>query len=459
MFSGVPVRAGSDCGHWYGRCGHFYGHGRHCKKTAAPYRKRKLPNSYKFKWKRQKLKKSITFTVDIESDYRKHWVRGKHMVLWVLGLSAAFAVALNGTMVMPAIVLAMQGLPGYDEGLATAVASAELAGVAIYGLFLAGVVMRLGRSGVIGAIVLTLIGQLISYFVTDPLLMSGARFVAGLGEGAIFGIVTSQIAAIANAERIWGALNFIGGIAMGILLFIVSILAGDGGGHGPVFLCLAVFVLIMMPVFLFTSRGASKPVEPHDAVPMQRMRLVLCLIMVALVYAVQAGQWAICGIIGARSALGASQIGFYLAVSSILGFIGAAIPALVHAKSLRLPAIFLGLVLMGGSLYAFFFYTGSLVFVGAQTFLNIGFYIVTPFVTGLLTEHDKDGSLLSRVLVVAIVGAAIGTGAAGSILTAWGPTGFAEIFLGLLAVTAICGVAIFGPLHPRKAALSRPLAE
>ena len=43
----------------------------------------------------------------------------------LLTLSAAFAAALNGTMVMPLIVLALSRIPGISEGTATAIAAAE----------------------------------------------------------------------------------------------------------------------------------------------------------------------------------------------------------------------------------------------------------------------------------------------------------------------------------------------
>jgi hypothetical protein len=66
---------------------------------------------------------------------RPERLAGKTRLLWTLGLSAAYAVALNGTLIMPVIVSSMSKLAGYGEATASIVASAELAGIAIYEIF------------------------------------------------------------------------------------------------------------------------------------------------------------------------------------------------------------------------------------------------------------------------------------------------------------------------------------
>jgi hypothetical protein len=87
------------------------------------------------------------------------------------------------------------------------------------------------------------------------------------------------------------------------------------------------------------------------------------------------------------------------------------------------------------------------VFVAAQVFVNIGFYVVTPFVTGILTENDADGSLMARTLIVAIVGAAVGTAVAGPIFAGSGPSAVALACLLPLAAAAACATIVFGHLH------------
>ena len=372
---------------------------------------------------------------------------GRHaMIWWILGLSAAYAVALNGTMVMPVVVLAMSKLAGYDEGLATVVASAELAGIAIYGIFLAGLAARSWKAVAIAGIVAVAGGEALSFWLHSPWLLAGARLAAGLGEGAIFSLVCMNLASLANAERLWGAISLIGGTAMGLLLFVVSLMP-LGQNSAPVFLVIAGFSILMAPVFILLSRRPTSMAAASIHARLDRRRMLLTMVVVFLVYAVQAAQWAICGYVGERVGLSGGEVGFYLAVSSLAGFIGAVVPTMNRDKAKRLPLVLMGFLIMGVAIFFLFNIFTAFVFVTTQVFVNIGFYVVTPFLTGVLTENDPDGSLMSRVLVVAIVGATVGTAVAGPILVAAGPSAVAWSCLVPLVVAAVLAMLVFGHLH------------
>ena len=368
------------------------------------------------------------------------------MILWILGLSAAYAVALNGTMVMPVVVLSVSRLAGYDEGMATIVASAELAGIALYGIFLPRLANRSWQLVAPGGFVTVLAGETASFWLQSPWPLAAARLATGLGEGAIFSLVCVNLASLANAERLWGALSLIGGSTMGLLLFVVSLMPTEESG-ARVFLILAAFAAIMAPLFVLIARRVpAMPVATHHS-RLGRGRMTLMMIVVLLVYAVQAGQWAVCGYVGEAVGLSGGEVGFYLAVSSLAGFLGAIVPSLTRDKAKRLPAVLSGLLVMAVSIYLLFNWLTPPVFVAAQVFVNIGFYIVTPFVTGILTENDADGSLMARTLIVAIVGAAVGTAIAGPIFAGSGPGAVALACLLPLAAAAACATIVFGHLH------------
>lgn len=376
---------------------------------------------------------------------RKPW-GATAMILWILGLSAAYAVALNGTMVMPVVVLAMSKLAGYDEGLATVVASAELAGVAIYGIFLPKLAVRSWRPVAIVGLLAVILGEAASFWQQTPALLAGARFVTGLGEGAIFSIVAMNLASLANAERLWGALALIGGTAMGILLFVVSLMPHQEA-EAPVFLTLTLFAALMAPLFLLIAKRPMAMERATAHSKLDRSKMLLTMVIVFMVYAVQAGQWAICGYVGERVGLSNAEVGFYLAVSSLAGFVGAIVPSMTQDKSKRLPFVMLGFLVMAVSVYYLFNIFTPVVFISTQILVNVGFFIVTPFVTGVLTENDPDGSLMSRILVIAIVGATLGTAVAGPVFVSAGPAAFAWSCLLPLGLAAICAVMVFGHLH------------
>jgi predicted MFS family arabinose efflux permease len=233
---------------------------------------------------------------------------------------------------------------------------------------------------------------------------------------------------------------------MGLLLFVVSLMTLKPDS-APVFLAIAAFTVIMAPFFIFLGRRPRTMPAATGESRLDRGKMLLTMVVVFLVYAVQAAQWAICGYVGERVGLSGGEVGFYLAVSSLLGFVGAIVPSLTRERSMRLPSILFGFLVMAVAIYFLFNLFTAFVFVTTQVFVNIGFYIVTPFLTGLLTENDADGSLMSRTLVVAIVGATVGTGVAGPILVATNASIFAWSCLLPLVVAAVLGTIVFGHLH------------
>jgi DHA1 family inner membrane transport protein len=368
------------------------------------------------------------------------------MIWWILGLSAAYAVALNGTMVMPVVVLSMSKLAGYDEGLATIVASAELGGIALYGIFLPGLAARSWKAVAVAGLIAVAAGEASSFWLHSAWPLAGARLLTGLGEGALFSIVSMNLSSLANAERLWGALALIGGTTTGLLLFIVSLLP-QYADSAPVFLVIATFAVLMAPLLILIARKPpAMPTASHHA-RLDRRRMLLTMTVVFLVYAVQAAQWAVCGYVGERAGMSNGEVGFYLAVSSLAGFVGAIVPSVTRDKSRRLPFVLAGFLIMAVSIYFLFNRFTPAVFVASQVLVNVGFYVVTPFLTGVLTENDADGSLMSRILVVAIVGATIGTAVAGPILVAAGPAALAWACIAPLALAALLGAAVFGHLH------------
>ena len=360
----------------------------------------------------------------------------------IIGLSAAFATALNGTMVMPLIVMAMNRIPGISESTATLIASAEIGGIALYCLLLP----RLVRHGhfrvALGGVLALVIGELLSHFAQDIGTLSATRLLAGLGEGALFSLITHDVAAEAEAERIWGMINLIGGVCMGCLLYFLSTLS-PSAERGPIFLWLAAFGALLAPLVFLIQPKTEQEERTKAPVLLPKSIIALILFVIFLVYGVQAGQWAVSGYMGELSRIPVSSVGLFLAISSIAGFVGAIVPALTRNPSNRLRWVALGLAIMGAALYVFFNVTGSRAFLIGQILVNVGFYMATPFMTGLLTESDKDGVLVMRTLIIAMLGAGVGTALTGELFADGGPGLFSFLAIAVIGVVLICAVKVF----------------
>jgi MFS transporter, DHA1 family, inner membrane transport protein len=364
----------------------------------------------------------------------------------VFSLAAAFAAALNGTMVMPLIVLALTRIPGIDEGAATAIAAAELAGIALYCLLLPRLVQRARRLTKGFGLLALIVGELATQQFDSIAWLVAARLLAGLGEGALFSLVSAGVAAEANAERIWGQINLVGGLAMGLMLYGLSMLP-PATDRGPIFFWLAAMGFLMAPGVLSLQPKAAEPTASSVA-PLKALQKGQIWTVVALVYGVQAAQWAVSGYLGEMAQLPGPRVGLYLSLSSIVGFVGAVVPSLSRDPKRRLQFVLQGFTVMALALLLFFNMLNDAAFLTGQIGVNIGFYMVTPFVTGLLTESDRDGSLVLRTLVVALTGATVGTALAGELYTRMGPWPFSVVCIVIVALGMGAAWRVFRHLTP-----------
>ena len=69
--------------------------------------------------------------------------------------------------------------------------------------------------------------------------------------------------------------------------------------------------------------------------------------------------------------------------------------------------------------------------------------MATPFMTGLLTESDKDGVLVMRTLIIAMLGAGVGTALTGELFADGGPGLFSFLAIAVIGVVLICAVKVF----------------
>jgi predicted MFS family arabinose efflux permease len=360
----------------------------------------------------------------------------------IIGLSAAFATALNGSMVMPLIVMALCRIPGITESTATMVASAEIGGIALYCLLLPRLVKRAHRKVALGGLLALILGELLTHFATGIGALTMTRLLTGLGEGALFSLITHDVAAEADAERFWGMINLIGGVCMGLLLYFLSTL-GPVAGRGPIFIWLAGFGVLLAPLIFLIQPKSEQQEAAKSPVLLPKPIIALILFVIFLVYGVQAGQWAVSGYMGELAKIPVATVGFFLALSSILGFVGAVVPALTRNPAHRLHFIGIGLAIMAGALYLFFNVLGEHAFLYGQILVNVGFYMVTPFMTGLLTESDKDGVLVMRTLIIAMLGAGVGTALTGELFSDGGPRQFSFIAIAVVVVVLLCSVKVF----------------
>ncbi|KVV56972.1 MFS transporter [Burkholderia ubonensis] len=364
----------------------------------------------------------------------------------VVRLALAFAAATNGLILSPFLVAAVMTRFRLDDGAATALVSVEILGIAISCALLPRRIARAARpftlAGALGAIA----GQALSAVAPGIMSAGAARGLTGLFEGMLFVVVASGVSQRASTERLWGQINLLAGGINGGILVLVSVLPAAWLGRW-IFALLAGALAVLAPAIRGIDAFAAQPVQArtHDG-SLPWRPIVAIWVVTALVYGVQASQWAIAGFVGARAGLSPPTIGVLLSVSSLLGFVGAAIPAHPASRRHRVAIIWAAQLAVIASIEWFFGSTGGGAYFLSQLLLNSAFFVIVPFLTGMLSDVDPDGSLVARTLVVTFFAAGIGTALSGALLERYGGARVAHV-LG----AAVLAAAPFVRLALRRA--------
>jgi DHA1 family inner membrane transport protein len=364
-------------------------------------------------------------------------VRSELRAAALLRLACAYAVATNGTILMPVIVGALMRRFAVGEDVATGVAGLEIAGIAISCAVLPRWIARAPRRFAWIATLGTLVAQLAGAWLPSLAATGASRGVAGLFEGMLFAVVAAALSNRPAAEKAWGVIILVGGVIDGAILFGAACLPRHVADTGLFAAVAAAFAVMAWPTAA-AGRDAmqASTVAPRHARESRWRVLIPIWATMVLVYAVLAGQWAIADLVGQRVGIAPAQSGLLLSLASVLGLVGCVAASLPRSHEWRLPILWAAQVGMAGSVAWFFVVRGAVDFFTAQLLITLAFYAVTPFLTARLSELDTDGSLVARSIVVTFIAVAIGTALAGTMLARLGGLG-CGLALGACAILSM----------------------
>ncbi|MGH8781649.1 MFS transporter [Paraburkholderia sp.] len=362
----------------------------------------------------------------------------------VARLALAYAIATNGMILTPFLVAAVMLRFHLEEGIATQVAGVEILGVALSCALLPRWISRAAGFFTVAGLAGTIAGQALSVIAPTVLLIGIVRGVTGIFEGVLFVVVASSISQRASADRLWGQINVFAGIINGSILVVIAYLPASWLGRG-VFMLLVGVCVVMAPAVHGIGEFARHVTQARSRNRLPRRLVLTIWAVTVLIYGVQASQWAVAGIVGTHAGLSTGTIGILLSLSSLLGFAGAVIPSQHASRKHRLAIIYVAQMVMIGSLIWFFGSTGSKSYFLSQLALNCAFFAIIPFLTGLLSEVDPDGSLVARTVVVTFIGGGVGTAMAGDLFAQYGGMRFAYVLcVGVAAALPFVWLALRG---------------
>ncbi|SDF52460.1 MULTISPECIES: hypothetical protein [unclassified Duganella] len=355
-------------------------------------------------------------------------------------LSCAWALGIGGTTMMPLLVTNAMARLHLDEGQATMLVGVEMIGMLIGCIVLPPLARRLPVPLTAAAVVLLAACQAASALLLPVPVFSGLRLVAGLCEAQMIVMVGICLACHPDAERLWGLVLLVSGLAVAGV-FTVLTLFPDAASGAAVWQGLALMAAVLGVVAV---RVPSLAPQRLPGVHMGRQGgmagIWLAWGVFVGVYSVQAGVWAVSALQGERIGLTLPQIGVLLSVSSLLGFFGALVPAIPVLAARRGLTVMAALAVMFGSVACFFLAHGAVLYFIGQLMLNAAFYTIMAVLNSFISAQDRDGTLLSRSVVVTFAAVALGTVGAGALFQDAGGVGVTVFALLALAGSVPLGL-------------------
>ena len=363
----------------------------------------------------------------------------------ILTLAAAWALGIGGTTMMPLQVSSLMIRLKISESDATLILGAEMFGMLLGCIFLPKIAIRRPAGLTIFALLVLIVCQYFSGLVSDHLFLSALRALVGCGEAAMIVMVGVSLASNPYAEKIWGIVILLSGLAAAGMLTLLSLLPASvyeqGIWTGLTALALALGLFVKRLPSLIMARAQIR----HSKRNKTPRKIWLTWGVFLSVYSIQAGVWAVSEVQGECIGLPISTTGILLAVSSLFGFVGAIIPTIKWFSTHRTTTLLAALFTIAISVAMFFRATSSFQFFLSQLTLNCAFYVIMSMLNSFISERDPDGSLLSRSVIVTFAAVAFGTVGSGELFELAGGDGLTFFTYAALASTIPLAVALYRP--------------
>lgn len=363
-------------------------------------------------------------------------------------LSCAWAVGIIGTTLMPLLVTNAMARLQLDEAHATMMSGLEMIGMLAGCIMLPPLARRRPWATTVAALLLLAACQALTASTTEPVPFAVLRALVGVCEAQLVVMVGICLACHRDAERLWGWVLLWSGLIAAGAFTLLSLFPAIASG-ALIWSALALLSLLLAVVAVRVPSLVPPPIllraPPSSGATPAAPRIGADVWMAwgvfVGVYSVQAGVWAVSALQGTRVGLSLPVIGTLLALSSLLGFFGALVPAIPALAGRRGATIAGALAVMFASVACFFTARSATLFFVSQTLLNAGFYAIMAILNGFISARDRDGSLLSQSVIVTFAAVAVGTVGAGELFQDAGAAGVIVFALLALAVSAPLAIA------------------
>lgn len=358
--------------------------------------------------------------------------------------------------VQPGLVQGFVVELGLSEVEANDLAFAEMLGVAI-ATYLTAIASRSvsWRRLVTIGLALAVVGNFASALIGDPFFFRFARFVTGLGEGAIISLSFTVIGLTQKTERNL-ALYLVLLLTYGAFGLWVMPQAFNAIGLNGIFVAWAILTALAFITVRHVPRSVeSRTIVSNTAAQLSTPLLIIALLGILLYNTAIGIAWANLFLIGMEIRPDEQAIANALLLAQFVAIAGALIPVFMETRLGRWRPLVIGIfggaafiaLLLGDPTY--------LIFAVAVCGFNFMWNFVLPFILSSISDMETRGEIMTRAIAMQMTGLGFGPFFAARILGEGG--GFETVELATITLLIISFVLLAIAKVARRRALAANL--
>lgn len=375
----------------------------------------------------------------------------------VIGATAAQLIGGMVAQMSPFVVDGLMHGLSLSERDAGLVLTVEFLALAVAALATAPALPRISaRHVALAAVALTLLAQGASILSTSWASLLLSRGLAGVGEGVLWAVSLSVIAARStNPDKVYGYFQ----IAWALVSIMLFSIAGDAVAafaHRGILALITGVVVVMAPLLLLLPRARSTVKESSEPVTGEASPVlgIMTLLVVGLFLTAGAAVYSFSAPMGERAGLDKPTIGYAFTVGHLFGLAGAASATWLNVRIGRALPITVSCLGFAAVVLVLCLWREPSAYVSALLASIMLYYFSTPYLLGLAAALDHTGRWAAAAGSVYLFGFAAGPLLAGAVIGAGGYTGLAAGCVALMVPVWILALVVNEYL--RASATGRP---
>lgn len=316
---------------------------------------------------------------------------------------------------LPGVVSALAGGIGFSDVQAGQIVAMNGYGGLLGTTIAIFLVRRLPCRPLLLACLLTLaVLDIASTRLDNLYLMLGWRFIAGVSGGLALGLAMALLARQANPDRAFGALLLVQFSIGSLVVYLLPALEAMLSAHAVFYVMasfslLSLLILQLLPVHHFATAQNSPLSATTGTLPVRHFAQTLLLLSAMVLYPMAASAiWAYVGLIGTSTGMANTTVNTAIAITGLLGLVGATLPMVMGNRHGRLSWLMVGNAFSVTAAVLLLYSDNFVLYILAMALLFLSWPAVQSYLLAATADWDNTGRLATLAAVVSSIGLATG---------------------------------------------------